>query len=178
MFFSFPRRFNMDVVSTDYLQQDIKGRKTFLFKLANTIASDYYSILSSEYYNNYYILLCGYNTFDRFPASFNSQNVIQRCCDITSVTSQERYKIKFKQFADDVRSLIKVGCHMEEQEYGTFKHIWTRVNIKSDETERGWPKFLNIVRPGRYIVCISSLVGFQGFLKTSQASAMAYTIIQ
>ena len=64
MFFSFPRRFNMDVVSTDDLQQDIKGRKTFLFKLANTIASDHYSILSSEYHIIYYsvdtILLIGF----------------------------------------------------------------------------------------------------------------------
>ena len=171
MFFSFPRWLNMDVVSTDYLQQDIKGRKTFLFKLANTIPSDYYSILSSDHHNNYYILLCGYNTFDRFPASFNSQNFIQRCRDITSVTSQERYKIKFKQFTDD-GSLIQVGCHMEEHEDGTFKHIWTHVDIKSDETERAWPKNLDIVRPGRYIIYISSvasLVGFQGFLEISQA---------
>ena len=41
---------------------------------------------------------------------------------------------------------------MEEHEDGTFKHIWTRVDIKSDETERAWPKNLNIVRPGRYII--------------------------
>ena len=64
MFFSFPRWLNMDVVSTDDLQQDIKGRKTFLFKLANTIASDYYSILFSEYHIIYYcvdtILLIGF----------------------------------------------------------------------------------------------------------------------
>ena len=64
MFFSFPRWLNMDVVSTEYLQQDIKGRKTFLFKLANTIASDYYSILSSECHIIYYcvatILLIGF----------------------------------------------------------------------------------------------------------------------
>ena len=116
----------------------------------------------------YYCLAIMLLYYYRFPTSFNSQNFIQRYCDITTVTSQERYKIKFKQFADD-GSLIQVGCHMEEQEYGTFKHIWTRVNIKSDETEHSWRKNLDIVRPGRYIIYISSvtsLVGFQGFLET------------
>ena len=52
---------------------------------------------------------------------------------------------------------------MEEQEDGTFKHIWTRVNIKYDETERAWPKNLDIVRPGRYIVYMfSGISGVSG----------------
>ena len=65
--------------------------------------------------------------------------------------SQERYKVKFKQFTSD-GSLVQAGCHIEEQVDGTFKHIWTRVSVKFDETEGAWKDITNIdvVRPGRY----------------------------
>ena len=59
MFFSFPHWLN-----TEYLQRELQGHKTFQFKLANTIANDYYSILSSECHIIYYcvatILLIGF----------------------------------------------------------------------------------------------------------------------
>ena len=46
---------------------------------------------------------------------------------------------------------MQVGCHMEEQEYGTFKPVWTRSSVKFDESDRAWQKNLDIVCPGRYV---------------------------
>ena len=90
----------------------------------------------------------------RISASVNTQKFIQRCCDINSVKSYIRYKVKFKLFPDD-GSLVKAGCQIEEQEDGTFKHIWTRVNVK---TEGAWQDLrkIDVVRPGRYwcMICI------------------------
>ena len=88
----------------------------------------------------------------RIPASVDLQSFIQRCCDMDSVKSQVRYKIKFKCFPGDGR-LLEAGCHMEEQEYGTFKHIWTRVNVLSDATKHAIQdkKKIDIVCPGRYL---------------------------
>ena len=75
---------------------------------------------------------------------------MQKCCDISSVNkSGVRYKVEFKQYLDD-GSLIKAGCHIEEKD-GTFRHIWTRVNIKIDETEDTGQLYgkIDVVRPGR-----------------------------
>jgi hypothetical protein len=82
------------------------------------------------------------------PASVNPQDFMQKHCDISSVKSQDnRYKIEFKIFASDAGSLVKAGCHIEEQG-DTFKHIWTRICIK-DDTKDSW-RDINIICPGRY----------------------------
>ena len=75
---------------------------------------------------------------------------MRKCCDISSVNkSGVRYKVEFKQYLDD-GNLIKAGCHIEEKD-GTFRHIWTRVNVKIDETEDTGQLFgkIDIVCPGR-----------------------------
>lgn len=88
----------------------------------------------------------------RIPPAINPQSFIQKCCDISSVKSQVRYKVKFKIFADDARSLVLGGCHMEEHD-GAFKHIWTRMSIKNlSETKDSWKnvKKIDVICPGRY----------------------------
>ena len=72
-----------------------------------------------------------------------------------------RYKVKFKHYAED-GSLIQAGCHIEEQEDGTFKHIWTRVGVKFDETEDACQdtREIDVVRPGRYcLTCTACMHG-------------------
>ena len=70
------------------------------------------------------------------------------CANISQVT---RYKVQFKIFADDASSLVKAGCHIEEQG-DKFIHIWTRTSTSvKDELKDSWRDVRNIdiICPGR-----------------------------
>ena len=67
---------------------------------------------------------------------------------------------------------VPAASHMEEQENGTFKLIWTRAETRESKTTTWHDKTkLDIVRPGRYMLrvcygyCISCCVECTGSVK-------------
>ena len=95
--------------------------------------------------SNVYIILYVY--IFSIPDSVNLQTFLKNhCANISQVT---RYKVKFKIFTKDASSLVKAGCHIEEQG-DTFTHIWTRVSVK-DEIEDSWRdvRSIDVICPGR-----------------------------
>ena len=52
-------------------------------------------------------------------------------------------------FADDASSLVKVDCHIEEQD-DMFTHVWTRISVKDEIKDAWWHvRNFDIIRPGR-----------------------------
>ena len=72
---------------------------------------------------------------------FDAQHFIQGECVESCVQTQVKYKVKFVAYIGT--KPIKCDCHVEKQENGSFKLIWTRVRTKGNRSN------FDIVRPGR-----------------------------
>ena len=79
---------------------------------------------------------------------FDPQYFVQANC-IDDGIQQVRYKMRFTQY-DKEEEVAKAESHIEEQEDGTFKLVWTRKTSKDYRTQSKVK--LDVVRPGsRYM---------------------------
>ena len=137
MYFSSPCHKNWSniVVSTDELQKIVHNKFSFRYANSITITNVLYVNIPIKFYS--------------IPDSVNPQTFLQNHCDYDNISQVTRYKIRFKIFSDDASSLVKAGCHIEEQG-DTFTHVWTRISVE-DEIKDAWRdvKKVDIICPGR-----------------------------
>ena len=76
---------------------------------------------------------------------FDPQYFVKANCLDDGAQCQVRYKMRFTQY-DKEKEVATAASHIEEQEDGTFKLIWTRLTPKEYRTQ--CKVKLDVVRPG------------------------------